>query len=326
MIGRREFISLLGGAVTAAWPLAAQAQQARMPVIGVLSSTSPDGDLHRIAAFRKGLREVDYIEGQNVAIEYRGAASQYDRLPGLATDLVRDQVSLIVTLGGAPAARAAKAATATIPIVFYVGGDPVEQGLVASLNRPGGNLTGVSSLNTELGPKRLELLHEAVPKIATIAVLLNPANPLAPQLSKDLRTAARAMGLELHVLNASTDREIDNAFLRLRADALVIGTDAFFNNQSEQIATLALRHAVPSIYQYRAFTTAGGLMSYGGEITDLYRQVGVYAGRILKGEKPADLPVQQSTKVELIINIKTAKALGITVPISLLARADEVIE
>ena len=211
---RREFITLFGGAA-AAWPLAARAQQARMPVIGVLSSTSPGGDLHRIAAFRKGLREVDYIEGQNVAIEYRGAASQYDRLPGLATDLVRDQVSLIVTLGGAPAARAAKAATATIPIVFYVGGDPVEQGLVASLNRPGGNLTGVSSLNTELGPKRLELLHEAVPKIATIAVLLNPANPLAPQLSKDLRTAAHTMGLELHALNASTDREIDNAFTSL---------------------------------------------------------------------------------------------------------------
>ena len=323
-----ELVINLHGAA-AAWPLAARAQQTAMPVIGVLSSTSPGGDVHRIAAFRKGLREVDYIEGQNVAIEYRGAASQYDRLPGLATDLVRDQVSLIVTLGGAPAARAAKAATATIPIVFYVGGDPVEQGLVASLNRPGGNLTGVSSLNTELGPKRLELLHEAVPKIATIAVLLNPTNPLAPQLSKDLRTAAHTMGLELHALNASTDREIDNAFtslLRLRADALVIGTDAFFNNQSEQIATLALRHAVPSIYQYRAFTTAGGLMSYGGEITDLYRQVGVYAGRILKGEKPAELPVQQSTKVELIINIKTAKALGITVPISLLARADEVIE
>ena len=300
-----------------------------MPVIGVLSSTSPGGDVHRIAAFRRGLREVNYIEGQNVAIEYRGAANQYDRLPGLATDLVRDQVSLIVTLGGAPAARAAKAATATIPIVFYVGGDPVEQGLVASLNRPGGNLTGVSSLNTELGPKRLELLHEAVPKIATIAVLLNPTNPLAPQLSKDLRTAARTMGLELHVLNASTDREIDNAFttlLRLHADAVVVGTDAFFNNQSEQMAALALRHAVPSIYQYRAFTTAGGLMSYGGEITDLYRRVGIYAGRILKGEKPTELPVQQSTKVELIINIKTAKALRITVPISLLARADEVIE
>ena len=192
---RREFITLLGGAA-AAWPFAVHAQQARVPVIGVLSSTSPGGDVLRIAAFRKGLHEVDYIEGQNVAIEYRGAASQYDRLPGLATDLVRDQVSLIVTLGGAPAARAAKAATATIPIVFYVGGDPVEQGLVASLNRPGGNLTGVSSLNTELGPKRLELLHEAVPKIATIAVLLNPTNPLAPQLSKDLRTAARAMGLE----------------------------------------------------------------------------------------------------------------------------------
>jgi len=324
---RRDLIALLGGA--AAWPHAARAQQAAMPVVGFLGLGSPGGTALRVSGFLKGLREIGFVEGQNVAIEYRGAAGEYDRLPALVAELVQRQVRVIVTLGGVPAARASRAATSTIPIIFYVGGDPVDLGLIASLNRPGGNLTGVSSLNTELGPKRLELLHELVPGSVTVATLLNPSNPLAEPLVGELEAAARTIGLNLHVLHAGTEREIDAAFtalLQLGARALVVGNDPFFNAQAEQIAALALSHRIPSVYQYREFAAAGGLMSYGGSITDMAHEVGIYAGRILKGEKPADLPVQQSTKIELIINLKTAKALGLTVPITLLGRADEVIE
>jgi putative ABC transport system substrate-binding protein len=322
---RREFITLLGGAA-AAWPLAARAQQA-MPVIGFLGTESPDLRPRRLRAFRNSLSEAGYDEGRNVAIEFRWAEGQYDRLATLAADLVQRRVSVIVVNG--PAAIAAKAATTTIPIVFVVGFDPVKLGLVASLSRPGGNLTGVSLLNAELSSKRLALLHELVPTATIIALLVNPANPNAETLSQDTQAAARTLGLELQVVHASSERDFDPAFttlVRQRAGALVIGTDGFFVGQSERLAALTVRHAVPAIFQNREFAAAGGLMSYAGSDTDANRLMGVYTRRILKGEKPADLPVQQSTKVELIINLKTAKALGLTVPLIMQTTADEVIE
>jgi len=326
---RREFITLVGGAA-ATWPLGARAQQPAMAVIGFLGSASPDLYAKALQAFRQGLSDIGYVEGRNVAIEYRWAGGQNDRLPALAADLVRRQVSVIAVLVGTPAALAAKAATSTIPVVFQVGTDPVAAGLVASLARPGGNITGVTNLNTELGPKRLELLRELIPTANTIALLVNPTSPfITENISRELQSAARTLGLQLHILNASTERDFDTVFatfLQLRADALVIAPDAMFISRSEQLGALTLRHAVPAITQFREFTVAGGLMSYGGSFTEAARQVGVYTGRILKGEKPADLPVQQIAKVEMIINMKTAKALGLNVPNTLIGRADELIE
>jgi putative ABC transport system substrate-binding protein len=328
---RREFIGLISSAAAAPaiWPLTARAQQA-MPVIGLLGAASSRQYAPFIDGFHRGLNETGYVAGRNLAIEYRWADGQYDRLPTLATDLVGRRVTAVFTAGSTPATLAAKAATKTIPIVFYVAGDPVEMGLVASLSRPGGNLTGVTGLSAEIGPKRLELLHLLLPTAVSLALLLNPTSPAQtnPQ-SRDLQAAARKLGLQLHVLRAGTEREIDSAFetlVQLRVGGLVIGPDVFFNTRSEQLAALALRYAVPTIYQYREFAAAGGLMSYGTNLADMFRLSGIYMGRILKGEKPADLPVQQATKVELIVNLKTAKALGITVPQSLLLRADEVIE
>jgi putative tryptophan/tyrosine transport system substrate-binding protein len=328
-IGRREFISALGGA-TLTWPLAARAQQTTTPVIGYLDAGSPDKSAPFIDAFRKGLSDTGYVEGKNVTIEYRWADGQNDRMPGMAADLVGRRVSVIATPGTTPGALAAKAATTAIPIIFSIGADPVAAGLVNTLNQPGGNVTGVTTLGVEVAPKRLEVLHEVVPTASIFALIVNPTNPvLARSLSRDAEAAARALGVQLHVLNASTDSEIEAAFAalhELKAGGLMIGPDTFFNNRIEQIAALALRHSVPAIYQYREFATAGGLISYGGSITVAYELAGVYTGRVLKGEKPANLPVQQSTKVELFINLKTAKALGLTMPPTLLATADEVIE
>ena len=324
---RRKFITFLGGA--AAWPIAVRAQQPAMPVIGFLDAGSAAERADVVAAFRKGLAEAGLVEGQNVTLEFRWAQNQYDQLPVLAADLVRRRVDVIAATGG-PAALAAKAASATIPIVFRLAVDPIAAGLVASLSHPGGNVTGVTTLNLEVGPKRLEFLHELVPTATIMAALVNPTNPSnAEILSRDLQATARLVGLQLHLLHASSDADIDAAFAtltELRAGGLVIGTDAFFTDRNEKLAALALRYRIPTIYQSRAFVAAGGLMSYGGSFADSYRLAGVYTGRILKGEKPADLPVEQTTKVELFINLKTAKMLGITAPTSILVRADEVIE
>ena len=325
---RREFITLLGGAA-AAWPLAARAQQPAMPVIGYLSSASPDRDAGRLRAFRQGLSETGFIEGRNVAIEYRWADEQHDRLPALAADLVHQQVAVIAQAGHVLGVFAAKAATTTIPIVFVTGVDPVGLGLVASLSRPGVNLTGVTTLGIELEPKRLELLHGLIPAARTVGALVNRMHPIAEAQSSELQAAARGLGLKLQILDASTERDFDAVFARLvelQADGLVIATDGLFISQSEHLARLAVRHAMPAIFQLRAFAAAGGLMSYGGDFAEMYRQSGVYVGRILKGEKPVDLPVQQVTRVELVLNLKTAKALGLEIPPALLARADEVIE
>jgi putative ABC transport system substrate-binding protein len=326
-VRRREFISLLGGAA-AAWPLAARAQQPTMPVVGFLGSTSPDLYAHLVRAYRQGLSEAGYDEGRNVTIDFRWAESQYERLPALATELVDRRVTVIAA-GPLPAAVTAKAATTTIPIVFSIGVDPVAFGLVASLNRPGGNVTGVTNLNLELGPKQLEVLRELLPTATVIAALVNPTNPNADSHTSDLQTAARKLGIQLQVLHASSERDFETVFTSLvqaRASGLVIGADAFLLSRTKQLGALSARHAVPAINQFRKFVEAGGLLSYGSSITDSYRQLGVYTGRILNGEKPADLPVQQSTKVGLIINLKTAKTLGVEIPPTLLARADEVIE
>jgi len=324
---RREFITLLGSAA-AAWPLAARAQQPAMPVIGLLGSATAREWAPLVAAFLRGLSEAGYDDGRNVAIEYRWADGQYDRLPAMAADLVRRQVTVIAALTS-PSAIAAKAATAIIPIVFTTIADPVQIGLVASLNRPGGNLTGVTILNVEIVPKMLELLHEVVPTATTMAALVNPTNPNADTWSTGLQVAARTLGLELNVLRASTERDIDKAFatlIPLRVGGLVIVNDVFLITREEQLAALALRHKLPTIFQSRESVVAGGLMSYAGSTSDVYRQAGVYTGRILKGANPADLPVVQATKFELVINLQTARLLGITVPPTLLARADEVIE
>jgi putative ABC transport system substrate-binding protein len=325
---RRKSILLLGG-TAATWPLAVRAQQPAMPVIGYLGSTSADQFAGRLRAFRQGLSETGYVEGRNTSIEYRWADGHYDRFPALAADLVRRHVNVIATPGSTPAALAAKAATLTIPIVFVTASDPVAVGLAASLNRPGGNLTGVTVLSVELGAKLLQMLHEVVPSAAIVALLVNPTNPvLAESQTKDLQAATRVLGLKLHVLYASAQQDFDNVFAtldQLRPGGLVIGGESLFTSLSGELAALALRQRLPAIYQFREFAAAGGLMSYGGSLADAHRLAGVYTGRILKGEHPADLPVQQSTKLELIVNMKTAKALGLTIPETLLVTADEVI-
>jgi len=327
-IRRREFIVALSSAAFGR-PLAARAQQSSLPKIGVLSSKSPSEEARLLVRFRQGLYEIGYVEGHNVAIEYSWAENQNERLQALAADLVRRQVTVIAAVGSTPAALAAKVATTTIPIVFMTAGDPMQLGVVSSMSRPGSNMTGVASFGVEVGPKRAELLHEVVPTATTMALLINPSSPaVAESTTKEVQAAARTLGLNLQVVHASTELDFDTVFATLiqRAGGLVISPDAFFTARAEQLAALALRHRVPAIYQYPEFTAAGGLMSYGGNLTDLYRQAGVYVGQILKGEKPADMPVQQITKVELIINLKTARALGLTIPPMLLARADEVIE
>jgi putative ABC transport system substrate-binding protein len=322
---RRTFISLVGGA--AALPFAARAQRPAMPVIGFINSSTPDGYARQIAAFHQGLKEFGYLEGQNVAVEYRWAEGQYDRVPAIAFELVGRGVDVIVA--NTPGVLAIKAAITTIPIVFTTGGDPLQLGLVTSLSRPGGNVTGLTILSAELLPKRLEMARDLVPTASVMPVLVNPTNPQAEGHLTGLRAAARTLALELYILQASSERDLDTVFAslaQLRAGALVIDNDTFFVARTEQLAALAVRYAVPAIFVNRAFAASGGLMSYGSNITDMYRLAGIYAGRILKGEKPGDLPVQQSTKVELIINLKTARTLGLDVPPTLLARADEVIE
>jgi putative ABC transport system substrate-binding protein len=324
---RRQFITLLGGAA-AAWPLAARAQQVSVPVIGYFSGRSAASDRSMVAAFRVGLSETGYVEGKNVAIEFRWGDGQYERLPSLADELVHRRVSVIATSGSELTTRAAMAATQEIPIVFTVGGDPVRSGLVASLNQPGGNLTGVTTVDVEVAPKRLELMHELIPSTSTVAVLVNPNRLTAPAITRDLDATARTLGRRIHVLHASNEREINAAFadaVRLPAGALVIGNSTYYNTRAEELGALAEQNALATIYLLREFAAAGGLLSYGSSITEAYRISGNYAGRILKGEKPGGLPVRQATKLELIVNMKIAKALGITLPPSLLAIADEVI-
>jgi putative tryptophan/tyrosine transport system substrate-binding protein len=327
-VRRRDFIKGIVGS-TVVWPLATRAQQSAMPVIGFLGAGSMETDAFRVTSFRQGLRETGYVEGQNVTIEYRWAEGHLDRLPALAADLVHTQPAVIATTS-APATLAAKVATTTIPIVFETGANPVELGLVDSLSQPGGNVTGVTQMADEVAPKRLELLHEVMPTASVMALLVNPADPaVAEPQSRVVRAAAHALGLGLHVLNASAERDFDAVFanlIELRARGLVIGGDAFFTSHSEKLAELTLRHGVPAVYQWRKFVVAGGLFSYGSAASDVHRLAGIYAGRILKGANPADLPVQQATKIELYINLKTAKALGLTIPLSIVGRADEVIE
>ncbi len=326
---RRRFITLLGSAAATPLlqPLAARAEQAATPVVGFLNSRAAGEDPHLLAAFREGMDQIGYVVDRNVAMEYRWAEGQNDRLPALAADLVRRQVTVIAA--NAPAALPAKAATTTIPVVFNIPGDPVALGLVASLNRPSGNVTGITTLNVELEAKRLELLHELVPTASALAAVVNPTSPNAEIVSRDLEAAAQSLGLQLHVLHASTESDFATIFEGLRqlgVGGVVIGADAFYNSRSERLAALSIQHRMPTIFQTRQFAAAGGLISYASSLTNSYRLFGVYTGRVLKGEKPADLPVQQSTKVELTINLKTAKALGLAVPLPLLGRADEVIE
>jgi putative tryptophan/tyrosine transport system substrate-binding protein len=324
---RRDFITLLGSAA-AAFPTVARGQQPAMPVLGFLHAASPEAYAPMMTAFHEGLKEAGYVESHNVAIEYRWAEGHYDRLPGMAADLVSRHVAVIVA-GGTPPALAAKAATSTVPIVINVGIDPVETGIVASLNRPGGNVTGVAVLTVELAAKQLEVLHELLGTSTAVALLVNPNTPLTESQTKAARDAARSLGLQLHVLDASTEDQIDAAFeklVELRAGALLVSVDPFLTKQRAQIVALAAHHAIPAIYGVREFAAAGGLMSYGTDLTDVYRQTGIYAGKILKGAKPADLPVQRMVRVEFVINLKTAKTLGLTFPITLLGRADQVIE
>ena len=328
VIKRREFITLLAGAA-AAWPLAARAQQPAVPVVGILASVSPAPYAGFIAAIKEGLQQTGYIEGRNVTIEYRWAEGHYDRLPQQAIELVDRGVAVIILVGGGPTIAVAKAATATIPIVFVMGDDPVKSGAVTALNRPGGNATGVNLLTVAMEAKRLQLLHELVPNVAVVAIIVNPNNPQAAEQLQDLRAAARTLGVEVEVFKAGSPSDIDTAFASLvgrRAGALLVAADAFFNTRREQFVVLTARHALPAIFHFREFAAAGGLMSYGPSLTDAYRQEGLYAGRILKGEKPAEMPVQQAVKIELVINLQTARALGLTIPLPLLGRADEVIE
>jgi putative tryptophan/tyrosine transport system substrate-binding protein len=325
---RREFITLLGGGAVA-WPLAVRAQQGKMPVIGILASVSPAPYAPFIAAIKEGLRQTGYVEGRNVAIEYRWAEGQYDRLPQLASELVESGVAVMILVGGGATTTAAKAATATIPIVVVMGDDPVKTGAVAALNRPGGNVTGVSLLSVAMEAKRLQLLRELAPNVSVIAIVLNPNNPQADEQLQELQDAGHALGVQVEPFKAGSPSEIDTAFLNLverRAGALLMAADAFFNTRREQFIVLSARHALPAIFPYREFPAAGGLMSYGTSLADAYRQEGIYAGRILKGEKPAEMPVQQAVKIELVINLQTAKSLGLTIPLALLGRADEVIE
>jgi len=325
---RRDFTTLLAGAA-ASWPLTARAQRQSIPIIGFLSTRSPDEAANLTSAFRQGLKEIGIVEGKNVTIDFRWANLQYDRLPALAADLVRNRVTIIAAVGGIHSGLAAKAATSTIPVVFVSAGDPVGFGLVSSLGRPGGNMTGISMVTVELAPKRLELLHESVPRSGAIAMLVNPTSPYLGPETKDVQAAARVLGREVRVVSARAERDIDAAFATLvqqRAAAVLVSGDPFFDSQRDHLVALAAQHAVPAIYQWREFATIGGLMSYGSSITDAYRQAGAYIGRILKGAKPADLPVIQPTKYELVINLKTSKVLGLTIPPSVMGRADEIIQ